>query len=295
MFEKYKYKFTIIVPAYNAEETIDIPLKSLQEQTYNNFQVIIVDDGSTDSTVEKVKPYLIANNSWKLIKKQNGNWGSVINHVVENKHAAGEYVTILDADDYFKPNMLEEISKQSADVIVTDIFRLNGNKTKKVSVMFGKSGYRNPETCHTPLSMPHGKFYRRELFNSLNKLVEGVSYQDTVLYNELLSKARDVYYINKPLAIWWEDRVGNSTTVSWDEKRANLWIETCQRVVDIEGSNEVNSWALMYLWELRRQYKKPTSNKVDLNLALVGMKWLPFGTRFLAKLYFAMKTKRYRK
>ena len=288
-------RFTIIIPAYNSAKYINIPLDSLEKQSFDqDFQVLIINDGSTDKTKEVVSPYLKRNKTWKIINKTNGNWGSVINHVKNKKLIKGDYVTILDSDDSFNTEMLKTVQNDTSDIIMTNISILKNNKTKKVKVLFGSSRITFPNKCFTPLSMPHGKFYKKELFQSMVNLREGVPYQDTVLFNDLMSKANSVSFIKKPLAIWWNDREGNSTNEAWDSKRATLWLDTCKTIINLKGANnETNSWAFMYLWELNRNFKGQSPYKIKMNTNKAKFKWLPFGTRTIAKIYFLSKTKRF--
>lgn len=288
-------KFTIIIPSYNSSSFINIPLDSLEKQTNQDFEVLIVNDGSKDDLKGTIKPYLDRNKSWKLIDKENGNWGSVINYVKNKNLAKGEYVTVLDSDDYFEPTMLEEVSKRNEEIIVTNIFIRKTDKLGKINVYWGKERVLDKKRAFTPLSMPHGKFYKKELFQKMIDLREKVSYQDTVLFNDLMSKAKDVYFIKKPLAVWWYDRPGNSTTVNWDINRATLWLETCTRVITLpNGHDETNTWALMYLWELSRQYKGEIPFQVTIDTSKAKFTWLPLGTRHLAKMYFLISTKKFR-
>ena len=288
-------KFTIIIPAYNSSKFINIPLDSLEKQTSQDFNVLIINDGSTDNLDKVTKPYIKRNKSWKVIDKKNGNWGSVMNYVKNKKLVKTEYVTILDSDDFFSPNMIEEVSKRTEDVIITGINKLENGKAKKLPIFFSNTGTIKKDRAYTPVSTPHGKFYKTSLWNKMIDLEEGVSYQDTVLFNDLISKSKSIYFIKTPLATWWIDREGNSTTVAWDEKRAALWIKTCTLITNLKnGHDETNSWAIMYLWELNRQYGKPTNNKVKINTKKAKFKWLPFGVRNISKMYFLLKTRKYR-
>lgn len=288
-------KFSIIIPSYNSSSFINIPLDSLEAQTFKDFEVLIIDDGSTDQLEKTIKPYLERNKSWKLISKANGNWGSVINYVKNNNLAKGDYITILDSDDYFNKNMLEQVSKRDEEVVVTNIYRRIKDKNHKMKVYFGKERLIEKDAAFTPISTPHGKFYKKSLWTKMIDLREKVSYQDTVLFNDLISKSTSIYFIDKPLATWWYDRPGNSTTINWDIKRATLWLETCIRIINLPYvHNEANTWALMYLWELNRNYKGNSPFKVTVDTTKANFKWLPLGARHLAKTYFMLKTKKFR-
>lgn len=119
---------SIIVPAYNAEKTIKKTVESIINQTYTKFELIIIDDGSRDSTSALVESYY--DKRIKLIKKENGGVSSARNLGIKN--AVGEYIAFCDADDIWKSNKLELqmnvlCSDKSIDFIGCN---RNGERTK---------------------------------------------------------------------------------------------------------------------------------------------------------------------
>lgn len=99
--------FSIVVPLYNKEKSVSRAIKTVLEQNYSNFELIIVNDGSTDNSldvVEKIKDERV-----KIINKKNGGVSSARNLGVEN--ASTDWICFLDADDYWKPNHLEIIAE----------------------------------------------------------------------------------------------------------------------------------------------------------------------------------------
>lgn len=97
---------SIVVPLYNKEKCIDRTIVSILNQTYRDFELIIVDDGSTDTSVEKVEAY--KDKRIRLIRKKNGGPSSARNKGVQQ--AKGEWIIFLDADDEFLSDALEHFS-----------------------------------------------------------------------------------------------------------------------------------------------------------------------------------------
>ena len=95
-------KFSIIIPVYNVEQYIKECLESLKKQTYQDFEVIIVNDGTKDNSMEIVKEY-----PYKVINQTNQGLSIARNTGV--KHAKGEYIIFLDSDDYLEPNTMLKI------------------------------------------------------------------------------------------------------------------------------------------------------------------------------------------
>ncbi len=95
-------KVSVIIPTYNSAEYITEALDSVFAQTYKNYEVIVIDDGSTDNTKDVLKPYM---SRIKYIYKENGGVSSARN--VGIKNAEGEYIAFLDSDDIWLPEKLE--------------------------------------------------------------------------------------------------------------------------------------------------------------------------------------------
>ena len=96
-------KVSVIIPTYNSAQFIIETLESVFAQTYKNYEVIVVDDGSTDNTKEVLKPYM---SKIRYIYKENGGPASARN--VGIKNARGEYIAFLDSDDLWLPEKLEK-------------------------------------------------------------------------------------------------------------------------------------------------------------------------------------------
>lgn len=111
---------SVVIAAYNCEDFIDQCIQSLIDQTYRNFEIICVDDGSTDSTLSKLKQYESKYDYVHVYTQKNQYAGVARNHGM--KYAKGEYLLFLDSDDFFKPNLLELTTeaaiKNNADIVV---------------------------------------------------------------------------------------------------------------------------------------------------------------------------------
>ena len=127
-------KFSIIVPVYNVEKYIKKCLDSIKKQTYENYEVIIVNDGSKENEEKIIKKYLKDNHFIYLLKK-NGGLSDARNYGL--KHVNGDYLIFLDSDDYISKDLLkklnEELIKNPVDVIKFGINNVdeNGKITKR--------------------------------------------------------------------------------------------------------------------------------------------------------------------
>jgi glycosyltransferase involved in cell wall biosynthesis len=101
-------KFTIITPTYNRQDLVQTTIQSILDQTFKDWELIIVDDGSTDNTEQAIQRFL-KNDRIKYIKKANSGQADSLN--VGVSHASGEFITFLDSDDQAYSNWLEVINK----------------------------------------------------------------------------------------------------------------------------------------------------------------------------------------
>ena len=117
-------KVSVIVPAYNISTYIAEALKSLERQSFKEFEVLIVDDGSTDNTAEVVKSFCQRDSRFRLLQKQNGGLASARNYGI--RHAQGEYIALLDGDDIYQP-----------DKLVTHVIQLD--RSREVGIVYSAS------------------------------------------------------------------------------------------------------------------------------------------------------------
>ncbi len=122
-------KISVIIPVYNAEKYLKECLDSLLGQTFTEFEIICVDDGSIDRSLEILKKYAEQDSRIRVLTQQNKYAGAARNKGFEV--AAGEYVFFLDADDFFAPELMERTWKRAketdADVVMFEAIQLWGD------------------------------------------------------------------------------------------------------------------------------------------------------------------------
>lgn len=101
-------KFSIIIPVYNVQDYIDKCLSSVENQTYGNYEVIIVNDGSKDGSQKIIDKFVSKDKRFISFIKTNGGLSDARNYGV--KKANGDYILFLDSDDYFESRLLEKIN-----------------------------------------------------------------------------------------------------------------------------------------------------------------------------------------
>lgn len=117
------YKYSFIVPVYNSSKYLRDCLESLINQTYKNFEIIIVDNESTDNSIDIIKEYIKKYSYIKLYKSKSSRVGGVRNLGI--KYATGDYFITVDSDDYVSLDMLEVLNNNISSNY--DLVRFNAN------------------------------------------------------------------------------------------------------------------------------------------------------------------------
>ncbi|CUQ11738.1 Hyaluronan synthase [Turicibacter sanguinis] len=104
-------KISVIVPVYNVENYIVECLNSILNQTFEDIEVIIVNDGSTDNSMDKIKKIIKGNNNIQVINKNNGGLSSARNEGL--MYAKGEYVIFIDSDDFIETDFLQNLYREA--------------------------------------------------------------------------------------------------------------------------------------------------------------------------------------
>ncbi len=99
---------SVIVPVYNTADYLPRCLNSIKDQTYGNLEVLLIDDGSTDSSAEICRTYAAADKRFRLISRENGGSSRARNTGLDE--AKGEYIGFIDSDDYIEPEMYEKLA-----------------------------------------------------------------------------------------------------------------------------------------------------------------------------------------
>lgn len=121
-----KVSVSVIVPVYNAEKYLSQCVDSILAQTLRDIEVILVDDGSTDSSPAMCDAYAEKDSRVKVIHKVNGRAASARNAGM--KIAQGEYIAFVDSDDWISPDMYEQMLASGADVCLCDYVRFQGEQ-----------------------------------------------------------------------------------------------------------------------------------------------------------------------
>ncbi|MGL4647433.1 MAG: glycosyltransferase family 2 protein [Mycoplasmoidaceae bacterium] len=285
-----KKSFSVIIPCYNTEKYIAKAIDSIINQDYdlNLIQVLVIDDGSTTDAIEKIvleyqKKYPMI----EYFKKENNNWGSVINYAKHKQLVKNDIVSILDSDDQLKLNAFKVINKTIKDYdLFAGSFRFWRKNRPGQYVPSYYYPFRRVLTCRiqkqTPICLPIIFFYTKKIFYELKDLREKVPYQDFDYTSQILDKAKQMVFSYKVVAYYYDAREGNTITMPWDEVRFELKRIACLELIDAD-LQELASFRMTQ--KKMRELAKKFNVKYPIKRRFT-FKWLPLGTRFSYWLIF---------
>lgn len=163
---------SVIIPIYNVEEYLLDCLSSVFAQTYPNFEVILIDDGSTDNSAKIAEEYINDKKHFRLIKKENGGVSSARNCGISE--ANGKWITFIDSDDFVEPEylscMVEGLQKHPADVCMSGFKRYIDGKivSKPISSFEVYYGSRSNILHQMSVISSCGKLFLRDIIFNHN-------------------------------------------------------------------------------------------------------------------------------
>lgn len=214
---------SIIVPVYNVEHYLRQCLDSLLVQTWKDFELICIDDGSTDSSLSILKEYELRDRRIRVIAKENEGYGKTVNRGL--KEARAPYIGIVESDDFVKPEMYERLYEtmkaQSADVVKCNFYKYRaGNEMdadyshEYQEALYGQIlepiDYPSLYSAHSSV---WAALYSRQFLEE-NQIyfneTPGASYQDVAFQFKILSSAKKMIIIQEALLYYRTDNLMSS-------------------------------------------------------------------------------------
>ncbi len=272
---------SIVVPAYNAEQTLNSLVEGIQKQTYSNWEMIIVDDGSKDNTLSLANELANSDARIRVIHQENKGLSGARNTGID--HMKGDYVTFLDADDFLQPQMFEAMllnaKTYDADYISSDLYfygedspelgeydNLLGEEISKstaIGKLFDKIGYTS--AC--------AKLYRVTLWKEL-RYPEDIRFsEDMYIAHLLIDQATKIVHLKQYFYYYDVRNQGSLTRSDFQEKKmhtiyaSELWVRFCDEKypeMRQKAHGYYMSVVISYLsqfaqakrWDLYKSYRK---------------------------------------
>ncbi|MDZ4179243.1 MAG: glycosyltransferase [Coriobacteriia bacterium] len=199
-------RFSVVVPAYNAAATLSSTLDALLEQSLDDWECVIVDDGSTDDTLAIARGYAADDSRFRVLSQPNAGTGGAYNTGVSG--ARGEYVVLCSADDILLPEHLAEMAALIAREPGFDIYSTNGflwtpeGDVRRVVYQPGEVAQSwSLEELIDRCFYSVGATYRRGLFDSVGGYRTAVFGEDYDFWLRAMAQGARHCYLSTPLAL----------------------------------------------------------------------------------------------
>lgn len=222
IFNNKKIDVSVIVPVYNVEEYLIECLDSLQNQTLKNFQVIMIDDGSTDKSGEIGKEYAKTHSKFEYYRIENQGLGHARNYAMQ--FVKGKYFVFIDSDDIVAPdayqNMFNAAEKENAQFAICNVARFNSKKTwisplhERVFKQLNETAHISNDSSLINDTTSWNKLILKAFWDKHQfKFPEGILYEDIPVTIPMHYLADKVAVVNK-VGYFWRLRDGATTSIT---------------------------------------------------------------------------------
>lgn len=213
-------EISVVVPVYNVRDYLRKNIDSILAQTFTDYELILVNDGSKDDSLSILREYEQKDDRITVIDKPNGGLSDARNAGMAI--ATGKYIQFIDSDDFVEPQLLEKcwrkLEETGADMVIFDIYQyfLATGKKEVIANTYDSSGIysikTNPELIVSIQNCAWNKMYKLSLFRDNDIIYPwGCYYEDLGTTYRLLARCDKVAFINEPLYDYLQDRPGNIT------------------------------------------------------------------------------------
>ena len=264
-------KISVIMPIYNAEVYLKEALDSILEQTLADIEILCINDGSTDKSLEIINQYALKDERIKIIDKPNEGYGKTINRGLDE--AKGEFIAVFEPDDILDKTIYEKLyaiaEKENLDVVKCNFFNYWSQKNKKKkSGLVSRCAKKHPFCPKDNLKIftAHASIwagiYRKSFLDKNNiRLLEtaGASYQDMSFMFKVLATVDKMYLLDEALLYYRQDNPNSSVNnpkkmycVCDEYEEIGKFLDNHHEKKEIFNTQKLINQYRAYLWNLKR-------------------------------------------
>ena len=307
---------SIIVPVYNVEEYLEECLESIRKQTYQDIEVILVNDGSTDGSQAICERYCQMDKRFRLINQKNQGQSVARNRGV--KESLGEYIMFVDSDDVVSLGLLEQLMKYMSDGIdivecnITEDIHCLNSEGKEIGVKELDSNEALYECFNHGVSWsPVAKLYRREI-------VEKVPFLENLIYEDFYTGIVSLKYIHKMRKInyigyYYRYHTSSTMNQKYSEKNLDIfkvgeklleefrednWLPYVGNMLFLVGIGHFKKYNIrvghpyyqLYIDEINK-YAKIAKKSSDIFNSSKLLRWYSYSSKYFFSLYYPLYLK----
>jgi len=264
---------SVIVPIYNVEKYLKKSIESIINQTYKNIEIILVNDGSNDSSKDICDYYREKDSRIIVIYQENMGLSEARNTGIEI--SKGEYILLIDSDDFIDKNMISilysELKQNNADISICKYQKVKENEEiskknsdKRIIINSKKDLYENQEKDFDLYTVVWNKLYKKDLFKEI-RYPSGKIHEDLFVTYKLLYAAKKIVLIDEYLYAYVQ-RSGSIMDQKYSKNRLNRLDALYEQIEFYSSKNEWDFWFYVigqYRRFLIEAYIKTKRNKKD--------------------------------
>lgn len=274
---------SVVIPVYNVEPYLHECVASVVEQTYTNIEIILVDDGSTDSSGTLCDEFALSDSRICVFHKKNGGLSDARNYGILRSH--GSLISFIDSDDYVSPDYImhlyQALVRGKTDIAATSIciFR-EGEPPKEPKRDTSEFHvYDACEALEDMLYMRHlepnafPKIYKKELFDTIQYPV-GKLYEDIATTTKLIDKAGKIAYLDEK-DYYYRIRPNSIQTASFNPKKLDLLdqLNVVKSIVQTKYPSAINAYYSKEQSALFNLYMNINRCDIKENLKIADRLW----------------------
>lgn len=281
-------KISVIVPVYNTEKYLKKCIDSILNQSFEEFEIIIINDGSTDGSLAIIEEYQAKYDNIVVINKQNEGQGVARNKALEI--SKGEYIAFVDSDDYIECTMLQSMYtkslKNDLDIVVCNykFVDINGHRIRDDNILLNDNEIIDKMECIKRFLVTNeiegfswNKLFKKQLFDTTNiRYPEGMKYEDIPTIVSVLVNANRIGFINEEFYNYFLRE--NSTVSTKTKKNTEDYVKAYFMVGDIleknfndRFQNEYDYFYSSRIVNIVYEFLKINSNREENKLFAKGM------------------------
>lgn len=257
-------KISVIIPIYNVEQYLQRCLESLKNQSYTNFEVLMIDDGSLDTSASIAEKFQLQDRRYRLFKQKNSGQGAARN--VGLDHADGDYLAFVDSDDWVHPDFLRILiccaETNKADIVMCGVERVWGSGIHRRNTISNDREYiieNKKEFLYKASFVVWDKLYKRELFDGI-RFPAKMKFEDYACTPRVLSRADRIIGLPDVLYyyFWRENSTTNIVKINMDILKAQKILESSEMQKDYQDVLQVyfvRNVMGSLIWAMLHSYK----------------------------------------
>lgn len=267
--EQEEVIISILVPVYNTEIYLEKCLKSLKNQSFSDFEVIIINDGSTDNSIDIINKFILSDNRFRIINKTNSGYGHSMNMGIEV--AKGKYIAILESDDWADEDMIANLlycaRVNNAEVVLGNYYVYDNNDNQisfeedleELNYWERLNKESRANLCYGTPAIWRG-LYRKSFLDENNiRFLEspGASYQDVDFFFKIVICSTKLFCIPEGLVYY---RVGHSSSSIQNKQKIYCICDEFEEIRGFIKKNNLEDWRYVcaialfkrYMWNYER-------------------------------------------